>query len=455
MNYYNDNDPYAAKWLKNLIKEGLIPDGEIDNRDIREIKPSGLAGFTGVHFFAGVGGWPYALRLAGWPDDRPVMSGSCPCQPFSVAGKGAGVKDERHLWPAFRWLIAQRKPSIIFGEQVASKDGRLWLSGVRSDLEAMGYEVGAADLCAAGVGSPNIRQRLFWVAESDRSGQERGQMDGQQPAVCRRERGEDTDNSAAAAVIRADGRVDEPEKLRLEGVHETGQRRTEPDEPIADGRLADSERDGGRADEPGWGSEERTAFRWDGENGGMADAERNGRRAGGASASRQKSGATLAYNGGDQGDGVADPSRSHRRAGERGTQEGAGENRERRRGSSGGGFDRVADMHSPGCGEPCRPEPMGTEQRTVEREGSILIFCKDRKHRRISSQPGDEPLSYGLPRSVGPLKPWLERLGVLAEVSGHLRAAKQNRIGRLRGYGNAINPKLAAEFIKSFMEVKQ
>ena len=164
--YYNEFDPKAAAWLRELIKEKLIAPGEVDERSMKDVKPADLKGFTQCHFFAGIGGWSYALRLAGWPDAKPAWTGSCPCQPFSVAGKGKGTNDERHLWPAFRWLIVQRKPSVIFGEQVASKDGRNWLSGVRSDLEAMGYEPGGADLCAAGVGAPNLRQRLFWVAES-------------------------------------------------------------------------------------------------------------------------------------------------------------------------------------------------------------------------------------------------------------------------------------------------
>jgi DNA (cytosine-5)-methyltransferase 1 len=166
MNYYNDNDSFSVKWLRALIAEGLIPKGDVDDRSITEIKPNELDGYTQCHFFAGIGGWPYALRLSGWPEDRPVWTGSCPCQPFSVAGQGKGIEDERHLWPAFRWLIAQKRPAAIFGEQVASSDGREWLSGVRLDLETMGYEVGASDLCAAGVGAPHIRQRLFWVADS-------------------------------------------------------------------------------------------------------------------------------------------------------------------------------------------------------------------------------------------------------------------------------------------------
>ena len=166
MNYYNDNDKFCCKWLQKLMDNNLIPKGIIDDRNIKDIKPNDLKGFRQHHFFTGIGGWPYALRLANWPEDRQVWTGSCPCQPFSGAGKGGGFEDDRHLWPAFRWLIAKCKPTTVFGEQVASKLGREWLSGVRFDLEVLGYEVGAADLCAAGINAPHIRQRLFWVGDS-------------------------------------------------------------------------------------------------------------------------------------------------------------------------------------------------------------------------------------------------------------------------------------------------
>ena len=85
--YYNEIDPYAAQWLRNLIEAGQIAPGYVDERDIRDVSPSDLIGFTQHHFFAGVGVWSYALRLAGWPDDEPVMTGSPPCQPFSSAGR--------------------------------------------------------------------------------------------------------------------------------------------------------------------------------------------------------------------------------------------------------------------------------------------------------------------------------------------------------------------------------
>ncbi|WP_425323346.1 DNA cytosine methyltransferase [Arsenophonus nasoniae] len=164
--YYNEIDPYAAQWLRNLITAGHIADGDVDERSIEDVKPDDLKPYTQCHFFAGIGVWSYALRNAGWPDNRPVWTGSCPCQPFSAAGKGKGFADERHLWPAFFHLIQQCKPDVIFGEQVASKDGLVWLDLVQTDLEAENYTTAALDLCAAGFGAPHIRQRLYWVADT-------------------------------------------------------------------------------------------------------------------------------------------------------------------------------------------------------------------------------------------------------------------------------------------------
>lgn len=162
--YYNENNPFAADWLETLISLGVIAAGEVDRRSIEDVQSDDLAGFTQCHFFAGIGGWSYACRLAGWPDDKPVWTASLPCQPFSVAGKGRGKDDERHLFPAFASLARERRPSIVFGEQVASKAGRAWFRSVRNEMEGMGYGAAAADLCASGVGAPHPRQRLYWLA---------------------------------------------------------------------------------------------------------------------------------------------------------------------------------------------------------------------------------------------------------------------------------------------------
>ena len=167
MNYYNEFDPYAAQWLRNLIEAGHIPQGEVDSRSIKDVKASELVKYTQCHFFAGLGGWSHALRLAGWPEDRPVWTGSCPCQPFSAAGKGAGAADERHLWPVWFNLIRECRPDVIFGEQVEAAINHGWLDLVQSDLEGEGYACGAVGLPAGGVGAPHIRQRLWFVADAD------------------------------------------------------------------------------------------------------------------------------------------------------------------------------------------------------------------------------------------------------------------------------------------------
>lgn len=162
--YYNEIDPYAAQWLRNLISAGHIAPGDVDERSIAEVSADDVTGYEQCHFFAGIGGWSYALRLAGWPDERPVWTGSCPCQPFSIAGKRRGIEDERHLWPAFFVLIRERRPRAVFGEQVAGSGGLAWWDHVADDLESAGYAAAAANLPAAGAGAWHKRQRLYWCA---------------------------------------------------------------------------------------------------------------------------------------------------------------------------------------------------------------------------------------------------------------------------------------------------
>ena len=165
--YYNENDLPTAAWLRELIKAGLIADGEVDTRSIVDVSAGDVRGFQQCHFFAGIGGWSYALRLAGWPDDRAVWTGSCPCQPWSSAGAGLEADDPRDLWPTWFKLIRQSKPVVVFGEQVAGKAGRAWLDRVYVDLEGSSYAIGAVDLPAASIGAPHGRQRVWFVADAD------------------------------------------------------------------------------------------------------------------------------------------------------------------------------------------------------------------------------------------------------------------------------------------------
>ena len=175
--YYNDNCPQVCAWIRQLMFDGLIPYGVVDSRSILDVQPADLEGFTQCHFFCGIAGWAYALKLAGWPATRPVWTGSPPCQPFSAAGKLEGKEDARHLGPKFISLVRACRPPVLFGEQVASaavfgKSAKrvggepewAWLDDLSDRLEAAHYAVGASDIPAAGVGAPHIRQRTFFGA---------------------------------------------------------------------------------------------------------------------------------------------------------------------------------------------------------------------------------------------------------------------------------------------------
>jgi DNA (cytosine-5)-methyltransferase 1 len=339
MTYYNDNDPRICAWLRELIAAGELPDGVVDDRSITEVQPHELEGFAQCHFFAGIGGWALALRLAGWFDDRPVWTGSCPCQPFSAAGKRRGHADERHLWPEFCRLIRECRPATVFGEQVEGAVRLGWLDGVFADLEGAGYACGAAVLGAHSVGAPHIRQRLYWVADAELSSG-RGEAD-----------------SAHYGSPQAD-----------RSANRTGGCR------CASSRLADAERP-----EPGLrtGQEQQAAIgrdrsAIDGDACGLADAERDGRR-----------------------------------------------------------------IDQPGRG----PERRTTDRRAGNWSDFSIIPCRDNKARRVES--GTFPLVDGLPRGV---------VSSGDPSAQEAQATAEARQMRLRGYGNAIAPQLAAEFIRASVE---
>ena len=292
LNFYNDNDPYVCQWVRNLIGAGLIPPGDVDERSIEDVLPEDLVGSEQAHLFAGICGWPEAFRLAGWPADRPVWSVSCPCPPFSVAGKqkkcpscqstdlvwcprrtgyaicsnceNAWLADARHLWPEAWRLIAHLRPGTIFGEQVASVDGIWWLAAVQASLEILGYAFVGMDLPAASVGAPHIRQRLFWVAYSERA--ERGKINrprrtegrdvvspGEKGAVRTGASGQDGGDSEAERVQRGrehgqrqkDSRVSERLDYTTSARRSGQPKPTENLETRYQARLQESERRGG------------------------------------------------------------------------------------------------------------------------------------------------------------------------------------------------------------------
>ena len=391
MHYYNEIDKTAVAWLRNLIGAGLLPEGDVDDRSITDVQASDLNGYTQHHFFAGIGGWPLALALAGWPTTEPVWTGSCPCQPFSTAGRQGGEADRRHLWPEFQRLIAECQPATVFGEQVASKAGRAWFAGVRTDLEALEYGVGASDLCAASIGAPHIRQRLYWLAHS----------------------------------------ISEPVRAEPRGVGETTA--TEPSQGVQRQRTGSyaghSSAPSGLADTQCSGLMDATPHNGEHDAKGRSewDAPLDQREP--SQGRSDEGGMAHSY-------GVGSPSNARDYGEERSVSE-AQCQPEHSASISGRGSTaspwRVA--HADGKGQQ-GGIPRGTHQegqdinRLAGRHGtaspwadSVSIPCLDGKERR--TQSGVRPLADG--------------------VSG--------RVGQLRAYGNAIVPQVAAEFIMAYMEV--
>jgi DNA (cytosine-5)-methyltransferase 1 len=114
-------------------------------------------------------GGPYALRLAGWPDTRPVWTFSCPCQAHSTATHGRRIATD--WWPEQRRLVIASLPNVFFGEQVAAAAD--WFDGLCDDVEAVGYEIGAAILPAVSIGADHLRPRIYFVGDTYRHGESR------------------------------------------------------------------------------------------------------------------------------------------------------------------------------------------------------------------------------------------------------------------------------------------
>ena len=382
--YYNEIDPFAAQWLRNLIAGGHIAPGEVDERSIEDVTPDDLRGFTQCHFFAGIGVWSHSLRLAGWPDDKPVWTGSCPCQPFSAAGKGDGFADERHLWPHFFHLISERRPQHIFGEQVAAGNANEWFDLVQADLEGMGYAFGLVPFTSAGIGAPHIRERAYWVAHA---GSQHESATGNQTGLAACRRGCAVDGLADASGERCE---------RCERINPLLQRK-----------------------EPGRNAENLPETTGNGPSCGMGNANvsRLERLSGhdGAAGREGQSGSTAApgiY------DGMANTaSELHNQC----------DNCTNERGWSGN-----AEQNWLG-GQSLRPLEVNGFWRDAD-----WLLCRDGKWRPV--EPGTFPLVDGAAARMGRVEP------------GVARVASSNRVGRLKGYGNAINAQAAAEFVRAYME---
>lgn len=353
--YYNEFDPKAVSWIRQLIANGLIMDGVVDDRSIIDVQQSDLKGFTRHHFFAGIGGWELALQLANWPIDRPVCTASLPCQPFSVAGTQKGKEDERHLLPHFIELVKQCNFQTIFGEQVPGAIKHGWLDDLCTEMEREKYTVGSIVLTAAGEGAPHIRQRLYWVADSINKGSQR-RLSGWQ----------NQEREAVSGHSGCDSTVS--------GLSDTKNRDGRPESQLT--------ASGGR--------ESWNKFGGDGSCSGMGDTKHDGQ----STSSQSRSDVTTIQHSTPRSDSSS--------------------------------------------------ESKGTSTSRIISEWSDpdWLYCRDEKYRPI--KPSIEPLAHGLSRGVGYSSDSSEQI----EPDN----TQEARIMRLKGYGNAIVPQVAASFIKAFLE---
>lgn len=375
------------------------------------LPPSDLADFNRCHFFAGIGGWPLALSLAGFHDrSRRLWTGSCPCQPFSAAGAGGGFDDERHLWPHFHWLIENCRPEIVLGEQVASKDGLGWIDLVSSDLEGSGYACGAVDLCAAGFSASHIRQRLYWIGLAD-ADDTRSQ--GRRQPGCER----DIERALGArGVVGGMGHTERGISGRLPG------------------ETLGTQTQGGCVREPG---DHRLVDAGAG-IGGLADST-----SGGHKPCEGFGGIRIQNDGAEKSPCECRPVRASCGMADAELQQRPGTPT---RGDDARGWQQKPTETSGLC------EDSWTGTHDGDWRVADWLYCRDEKWRPV--EPGTFPLVDGLPKGMGTIDAGVRRMAEMAGLDGtSLRSAKSYRVGALKGYGNALDIHTAAEFCHAVKKI--
>lgn len=416
--YYNDFDAGACDYLENLIAERLIPAGVVDRRSILDVQPGDLDGFSHCHFFAGVGGWALAALLAGWPEERPLWTGSCPCQPFSLAGEKLGADDERHLWPDLFRLIDARRPPVVVGEQVAGALGYGWLDGVRADLGGGGYASRAVDIPAAAVDSPQIRQRLYWVARRS-DALARADRAGREPLVDASGLGRGEGRPEHELWSRGDAAADANEQGRRGGAVASGA-----------GEL-------GGEQQPLGGPERRTAPAGD-----DAGEPRTRALAGPDSGREQRWGLRRSSEGrGENGERPHDQS---------GGPDGVGARALHMEGAERGGREGRNAAHSGGAEHgAANPSDGGYQRNGSWWADHSWIICHDEKARRIPD-PSIPLLVTGVSGGLAVLRSG--QVVAPEEVAQAQEVRWVNRVAAWKGFGNAINPVLAAEVLGALLD---
>ena len=419
--YYNEFDPNAAAWLRELIKQGLIADGIVDERSIIDVQANDLNGFTQCHWFGGIGGWSRALRLANWSDDKPVWTASLPCQPFSTAGKQQGKSDERHLLPHFLELVKQCRPDTLFGEQVEAAIRHGWLDDLQAAMEAENYAVGHVILGAHSVQSFHQRQRLYWVAHSKRPQYERG-LSGLRKESSQNSSGTASEFAECGAINdRMANSNSSRRKVRAEqGYWARNENVKQSDSHNGDGSYKSSKEN------------QRIVFD------GLGNTQRNGQPTyslrpsyfkftGRLCKFKRSSAYSGLWNTEHNGCFAVPKSTSHVQPSAERRENGQDFSRES------AGTSRSSDATS----------VSGRANGCTEWDNPDWIYCRDSKYRAI--EPSIKPLVNGLPKGM------VYSRDISAPTNPN--ETQEARVMRLKGYGNAIVPQVAAEFIDAFMGI--
>jgi DNA (cytosine-5)-methyltransferase 1 len=318
---------------------------------------------------------------------------------FSASGKRGGFSDKRHLWPTWFRLIRELRPQHVFGEQTSGKDGLAWLDLVSSDLEGIGYTFGAADIPDCGFGAPHKRNRVYFVADSKKCGsQELCQRNSEPLSRCgSMAQGDDTARCGSATGPMADPNGGTKQRSKPQSIEWTI--------PKADGRvlaLADAERSrrgGRRAGEAGAESKEIERPSGFCATGALGDTARRGFGMRGSAPGKCGR--------------VAQPGEPH----------------------------ELGDTAEPGFEIGSHPKDgsgiVGQERPTAGNPGFTNGFWSDAEWLLCRPEP---KYPEGRWRAVEP--------GTFPLATG-----TPNRVGRLRGYGNALCAPVAQAFIEAYLEV--
>lgn len=138
-------DEYCCEILEQRQKDGCLERFPIWNMDIKEFNTYVAQTYTGM---------------------VDVITAGFPCQPFSVAGKQQGKKDERNCWPQTRDTIGIVRPRHIFLENVPGLLVHEYIWTILSEITALGYDSKWGIISAKDVGAPHLRKRWWLVAQS-------------------------------------------------------------------------------------------------------------------------------------------------------------------------------------------------------------------------------------------------------------------------------------------------